>query len=211
MMGYVQRAARWLLTVGHDDEDLGPTRRLSVVQFAVGWKIHPSEHIKRRYLRRVFEDRGHDVLVESGTYLGDTVASFEQHARLVVSVELHPGLYERACRRFAGNPKVRLLHGDGVEVIPRVVAELDAPPLIWLDGHYSKEGTARGDEMEPALTLLARLGPVTKPGTTVVIDDLRMFGAHSEVPCLEDLLRVAREAFPQATIHTGMDSLVIES
>lgn len=167
--------------------------------------------MKRRHLRRTFKARGHEVLVESGTYLGDTVAYLESHARRIITVELDVTLYEKACRRFAGNDKIEVHHGDALRVIPDVMRGLDAAPLVYLDGHYSARGTARGDLVEPALELLHELGEVAKPGTTILVDDLLNFGYTDDFPSLDGLLVAARSAFPAAKIHTGMNCLVIEA
>lgn len=206
-----ERILRRGLSIGASRELMEPTRRLALVQYDRGLAWHPSGHAKRKHLGKLFNDRRHDVFIESGTYLGDTVAYIEPRARLVISVELDEVLYERAQRRFAGNDKIKLHHGDGAEAVPLIVEELEAPAMIWLDGHYSMEGTALGDEHEPALTLLTKLGPVITAGTTIVVDDLRLFSTHSEFPTLDELLAVARRTFPRARIRTGMDSLVIEA
>ena len=129
-----------------------------------------------------------------------------------MSVELHEGLYADALRRFAAQPRVTIVHGDALTEIPRIVAEMSGPPLVFLDGHFSEHGTAAGKQMEPARARLPALGRAAPPGTTVVIDDLRMFGSGVHgFPQLDELTAAAREGFPAATIRTGLDSVVIET
>ena len=188
--------------------DLVPAR--NAVRFAVGRSCEPPAYAKRAHLLRLLEHRGHSVFVEAGTYLGDTAEFFAHRAERVISVELHDGLWQRAAERFAGVPNVDIQHGDATDLVPAIVAGLRAPPLIWLDGHYSGEGTAAGSEIEPAAAILKHLGPVSPPGTTVVIDDLRLFG-NPRYARLEDLINAAARSFPQAMVRTGLDSLVIEA
>lgn len=178
--------------------------------FAAGRSLLPPPAAKRAHLLRLLNERGHTVFVEAGTYLGDTVAHMAKHARRVVSVELHDELWARAAERFAGDPNIDIRHGDAGDVVPAVVAELTAPPLIWLDGHYSGEGTALGEENEPAAGILRSLGAVAPAGTTIVIDDLRLFGT-GEYARLDELVRSAAASFPQARVRVGLDSLVIEA
>ncbi|MDP1849437.1 MAG: hypothetical protein Q8K79_16730 [Solirubrobacteraceae bacterium] len=188
--------------------DLAPAR--NAVRFAVGRSCLPPTFAKRAHLLRLLDERHHRVFVEAGTYLGDTVEFFSHRVARVISVELHDGLFERAAERFAGVPNVDIQHGDALELVPAIVAGLADAPLVWLDGHYSGEGTAEGTEVEPAAAILTRLGPVSAAGTTVVIDDLRLFG-HPQFARLEDLVHAAATSFPHARVRTGLDSLVIEA
>ena len=169
----------------------------------------PSEHAKRRHLLELFRERGHRTFVESGTYRGDTTAFFVPHADRLITVEVDPRLYEQARARFVREPKVDVVEGDALVEIPRIVAQLNGPALIWLDGHYSGGETGRGLEVEPALAILERIGDVAPVGTTIVVDDLRLFGRLPDFPRLEDLIGAAHAAFPTATLRTGLDSLVI--
>ena len=190
------------------------TERLAALyRYDAGRLDSPADHAKRRHLLRIFRARKHQVLVESGTYLGGTVAFMLPHARKIVSVEIEPSLYEEARRRFADDPKVELHLGDAAELIPELVAGVDEPALIWLDGHFTGGvNTVRGEAVEPAPGILESLGRLNLPrGTTVVVDDLRLFGRGDGFPQLDELAQAARAAFPRATIAVGIDSLVIEA
>jgi hypothetical protein len=170
----------------------------------------PPPGAKRRHLQRLFQERGHSCFVEAGTYRGDTVAAFRPLADRVISVEMDEALWRDAAERFRGDPAVEIVKGDAEREIPRLVASLDSPPLVWLDGHYSGEGTALGSHHEPAVAILEDLGRVdVPPGTTIVVDDLRLFGRLPEFPSLESLVSAARTAWPDASIYVGLDSLVV--
>ena len=190
------------------------TERLAALyRYDAGRLESPADHAKRRHLLGIFRERKHQVLVESGTYLGGTVAFMLPHARKIVSVEIEPSLYEEARRRFAGEPKVELHLGDAAKLIPELVAGIDQPALIWLDGHFTGGvNTVRGEAVEPAPGILDSLARLELPsGTTVVVDDLRLFGRGDGFPQLDELAQAARAAFPHATIAVGIDSLVIEA
>lgn len=183
---------------------------------AYGW-IH-GEHLvsppaiaKQRHLLTVLESRKHRIFVEAGTYMGETTAFFAQRVDQVFSVELHDGLFAAAEKRFAKQTHVTLVHGDSLVEIPKIVANCVTPPLVFLDGHFSGAGTAQGLEMEPAESTLRHLAGVTPPGTTIVIDDLRLFGSGlAGFPQLDELTAAARDAFPTAIIRVGLDSVVVE-
>ncbi len=173
--------------------------------------VSPPAIAKQRHLLNVFKSRNHRIFVEAGTYKGQTTAFFIPHADQVISVELHDGLFAAAQKRFAQQPNVTLVRGDSLVEIPRIVATCSSPPLVFLDGHFSGAGTAKGEEMEPAESTLGRLADVTPAGTTIVIDDLRLFGSGlSGFPQLDTITGSARAAFPGALIRTGLDSIVVE-
>ena len=50
--------------------------------------------------------------VETGTFLGDMLAAMRDDFDSLTSIELSEELHSRAKRRFAGDPKITLLHGD---------------------------------------------------------------------------------------------------
>jgi hypothetical protein len=186
-------------------------RLTSALLWDRGLSIQPSEIAKRRYLRQLFRVRGHRVFIESGTYEGDTVAFFDRAADTIWSVELDDALYGRSSARFAGWPHITIVHGDATKELPPAVAAVASPPLIYLDAHFSHGISAQGDEIEPAPTMLPLVAAAAPAGTTVVIDDLRLFGREPTYPQLDVLLAAARAAFPDATIYAGLDSLVIET
>ncbi|HEX2241274.1 MAG TPA: hypothetical protein VHJ82_09065 [Actinomycetota bacterium] len=202
----LERFCNWVLTAGSDEL----SRRFAAYQFDRGVSWQPSNHAKRRHLLELFHSRGHRTLIESGTYLGDTVAFFVGRADQILSVELDPRLYDRAVDRFSGESSVTIHHGDALRAIPQLVGASPDAPLVWLDGHFSGEGTAAGELEEPAPALLSSLAAVAPAGSTIVVDDLRLFGAVPDYPSLHELVDAAYQAFPSARIRVGLDALVIE-
>ncbi|MBA2347129.1 MAG: hypothetical protein H0V81_02440 [Solirubrobacterales bacterium] len=185
-------------------------RVAALVSYDAGRVSPASARAKRRHLLSLFQERSHSVLVESGTFLGGTVKFFLPHAERIVTVEIDDQLHRWAAMRFADEPKVEVLHGDALTHIPRAVATAESAPLIWLDGHYSGHGTGQGAELEPAPSLLGLIAEVGPPaGTTLLVDDVRLFGAHRDFPTLHMLLSAAFDAFPAAQMNVELDSLVI--
>lgn len=190
-----------------------PLERLDAAwRFDRGCVARPAQRSKRRHLLALFEERGHDTLVETGTYLGETVRFFVPHARRIFSIEVDPSLHDRAARLFGGDENVEIMLGDALEVAPRVVSALDGPCLLWLDGHFSGGATGRGELDEPVVEILRRIGGTEPPrGMTIVVDDLRRFGIDAGVPTLDTLINTAREAFPGSRTSVELDSLVIRA
>lgn len=218
---------RWLLSrVNGGGEHFGWLDRFSVIRnrrslehnrfWSALWWAHgsymmpPPAVAKQIHLRSILRARDHRIFVESGTYRGGTSAHMARFADQVVTVELGDDLAAEARRRFAGT-NVTVIHGDSTVEIPKLAAACSSPPLIFLDGHFSAQDTAEGEEKEPSTTILRSLGAVAPLGSTIVIDDLRAFGSgilgnpELDVPVL-----AARETFPNALIRAGLDSIVIE-
>ena len=170
-----------------------------------GYAIPPAARAKHRFLGRLAEERGHRVFIESGTLFGDTTEYMLRHCETITTVELEPTLYEQAVRRFEGNPAVTVIYGDAIDEIPKLVAAAPHPPLVWLDGHHSGGGTAVGAVVEPAVEILRALTGVAD-GTTLVVDDLRMFG-KGDMPSLLELVDAASRVGP--SVQVGPDNLVI--
>jgi SAM-dependent methyltransferase len=173
----------------------------------------PTPEAKRDYLLGLLRHRDNRVFVESGTYLGDTTAFLRPYVDRIFTVEVEPKLHSDAAARFAADPAIEVLLGDGQELIPSVVERLNEPAFIWLDGHFSGGVTGMGEQVEPALAILDTFASMELPaGSTVLVDDLRMFGCEPEPwPSLHGLINAAHRAFPHARIYTGLDSLVIEA
>src|SRR6185369_246720 len=82
-------------------------------------------------------DRQLDILVETGTFLGEMIAAQAPYFRKVYSIELSEELFDRAKKKFATSNNIHLIHGDSGVRLREVIAMLDSPALFWLDGHYS--------------------------------------------------------------------------
>lgn len=212
-MPQAKQLISFVLNSVRNKKSLEPNRWAAAFDwFQGGQLVSPPAIAKQRHLLNVLKSRGHRIFVEAGTYTGETTAFCARHVERVYTVELHDQLFAAAEKRFAKQSNVTVVHGDSLIEVPRIVADCEGnPPLVFLDGHFSGAGTAEGVEMEPAESTLRRLADVTPPGTTIVIDDLRLFGSGlAGFPQLDAITAAAREAFPHALIRAGLDSIVVE-
>jgi hypothetical protein len=100
---------------------------------------------------------GCNVLVETGTCLGEMIVATLHDFAAFHSIELSPYLAARAKDRLANRTHVSVHEGDSATVLPRVMAGLDRRALIWLDAHYSGGVTARGAVDSPVAQELATI------------------------------------------------------
>lgn len=145
---------------------------------------HPDNR-KRALLRDVARRHGLRVLVETGTYMGETAWALRRDLDRIETIELEPTLAELARIRFARVPNVRVHQGDSASVLPRILEALDEPALFWLDAHPSTDRTARGGPipLEAELAAIAR-HPVG--GHVVLVDDLQYAGTPG-YPALDEI------------------------
>ena len=150
----------------------------------------PPPIVKRQTILEYAEKFKLTTLVETGTYLGDTVYSMKDRFTRIASIELSQELYERAKARFQRVPHVTIHHGDSATVLPRVLTDIHAPCLFWLDGHYSGGQTALADKETPILAELEAVASHSVKGHVILIDDAREFvgGDYPTIPALRTLV-----------------------
>ena len=81
-----------------------------------GRKGSPPHLIKQHIIRKYRRQFSCEILVETGTYLGDMVYAMRKEFKELHSVEMGRDLYERAKIRLAGYPHIHLYNGDSGEI-----------------------------------------------------------------------------------------------
>lgn len=148
------------------------------------------------------------VFIETGTYLGDTVQAVKGRYAKVVSIEVDGPLCEKARERFREDRNVEIVLGDCVRELPRVLEALSEPAVFWLDGHWSGEGTGKGDVEEPVLLSLRQIREHPVRGHVVFIDDARYFDGKDGRPGIVEVLLRLQEVDPSYRIRI-LDDIVI--
>lgn len=169
----------------------------------------PPHIIKQLTIREFAEKREVRVLIETGTYYGDMVEAMKDYFSRIYSIELSRELYEKAKQRFAGDDKVKIIHGDSGIELGKLIASLDQAAVFWLDGHYSEGVTARGDKDTPIYEELTHIFNSPQKGHVIIIDDARLFGTDPAYPSIDELSRFAKAKNPNVTIEVENDNIRI--
>ena len=169
----------------------------------------PPQPFKKKLVRDIARRYGTRVLVETGTNWGNTVASSLGAFDVIYSIELFDELYEKAVRRFARHPKVKLRHGDSAHELPRILDELREPALFWLDAHYSGDDTARADVDTPIVQELNTISTHPEQRHVILIDDARLFDGTNGYPTMEGCRTVAVTFWPEHEFRVAEDVIVI--
>jgi hypothetical protein len=123
------------------------------------------------------------VLLETGTFKGDTVSALESFFDKVVSIELSEALYADVINRFADCSHVRILQGNSVDKLRELRSELQGiGVLYWLDAHWCVATSTAGELSQcPLLGELAAIVELNEK-SVVLIDDARLFLAPPLAP-----------------------------
>ncbi len=156
-------------------------------QWVQNGKPFPASNVsKQQTLKELQKKYKVKILVETGTYLGDTLYSLYDDFDQLYSIELSDYFYTKAKKRFVSYPKIKLLSGDSSTLLLNVVTSLAEPALFWLDGHYSGGLTARGDTECPVYKELEAIFS-SQAKHVIVIDDARLFVGENDYPTLDEL------------------------
>ena len=124
-----------------------------------------------------------EVLVETGTFKGDTVAAVLPYVERVISIEQSEALWRECVARFAGDARVQVLLGDSATELARLM-QSPAPraTLFWLDAHWCVADKTSGEHSQcPLLREIEAIGRLDAQ-SLVLIDDARLFLAPPAEP-----------------------------
>jgi putative sugar O-methyltransferase len=165
------------------------------------WRRHgrtppPPPEVKHATIKQYAKRFRSKVLIETGTYLGDTIAVVKKDFADVYSIELSPELHNRARARFAADSNVHLLLGDSGDILKQILPGIARSPLFWLDAHYSGDITARGAIDTPIIQELDTIFALCPYGV-VLIDDARCFDGTNSYPTLSQLSKFVADRAPE--------------
>lgn len=151
----------------------------------------PSDDEKHAIIANYARGHGCRVLVETGTYRGDTIAALVDVFDRLYTIELNPKLAVRARRRFRRVRSVAVIEGDSYSELARILPMIDEPAVFWLDAHFSKGvESARGEHDPPVMWELDAVLEQPQPHV-VLIDDARLMGSIDGYPTLNEIRAAA--------------------
>lgn len=131
--------------------------------------------LEESYIKMIARASKASIIVETGTYKGDSTEKMAAHFKHVHTIELGSELHEAAKQRFIHNKNVRLYQGDSAQVLPRIIKQLKGKIVFFLDAHFSLFDTACGSENTPIISELEIIKKAGIKDSFIIIDDIRMF------------------------------------
>jgi len=152
-----------------------------------GWPAPLPPLLKRSFLHGLARAEHATVLVETGTYLGDTTWWLKREFSQIHTIEVDPFLYAQAVRRFRRHPHVTVHLGDSGQLLPAIIPLVNGRALYWLDGHYSAGITGTGATECPVTAELNAIYRFSTESFVVAIDDARCFGHDPGYPSIAEV------------------------
>lgn len=147
----------------------------------------PPDPIKHKIISSYRQQMNCKILVETGTYLGNTIWALRNEFERMYSVELAEQLWQNAVYRFRNFDHITIVNGDSGIVLKDLVPKINLRTLFWLDGHYSGGITAKGESMCPIFKELEAIFNNNTLGHVILIDDARLFNGSNDYPTIEEL------------------------
>lgn len=159
--------------------------------WAAGRPAPPPHDVKLAMILFLADRIQAEVLIETGSFRGDTVRALRGRFDLIASIEIAPLLWQPLQREFARDPKVRMILGNSAKELSKLLDEITQPTLFWLDAHYSG-GPTLGDGYVPIhaeLDIISQHAPVKH---AILIDDMRKFKGESGYPTTIEIVEYLR-------------------
>jgi len=176
----------------------------NVQQIILKHSIKGDSNSKQRIVERFQKEYGYNVLIETGTFLGDMVEAQRNNFKKIFSIELQHGLAEKAKERFKGMGHIRILEGDSGRLLETILSEIREPAIFWLDAHYSGGLTARGDNECPIFQEIDAIF-ATKEKHLLLIDDARLFSGTGDYPTIDQLTKYILDKDPRYKVSVDND------
>lgn len=130
-------------------------------------------------MRYDFKSHLNPVFIETGSLQGKGIqAARDARFGKIISIELSRLFYDYCVKKFTGDTRVSLYHGDSAKLLPDILADIDERCTFWLDAHYSGDKTAPG--VIPLMAELLAIKDHHIKDHTIIIDDMRLIRTHAE-------------------------------
>ena len=169
----------------------------------------PPHVVKEELIKSYAKNFNTNVLIETGTYLGDMVHAMRKLFARILSFELDPNLAAQAQQRFANDNHIQIIQGDSGKLLGEHIANINEPCLFWLDGHYSGGITAKGSLETPIKNELSAILSHPVDGHVILIDDARCFTGANDYPTIDELQAFVAERKPNHKFSAEHDVIRI--
>ncbi|HMK24624.1 MAG TPA: hypothetical protein VK483_01240 [Chitinophagaceae bacterium] len=182
------------------------------------WLIIPSYETKRKIIINISGRYNcNEVFLETGTFLGDTVASLKNYFSKLISIELSKDLATKAQIRFQGESKIQIVQGDSAKQLSEILRLISTPVVFWLDGHYSSEFqagseyivTGKGEKDTPVMEELMQISNHPIKDHLILIDDARLFNGENDYPAKEEIKNFVQKNLPGHSFSIKKDIIRI--
>ena len=152
-----------------------------------------------------------NILIETGTYLGEAINFLKNNFLKIYSIELSSVLADEASDKFKKYDHIKIINGDSGLVLLDVLKKETDKKLFWLDAHYSGGITAFSNNFKdtPIVKELELIFNNWVSGSVVLIDDARMFNGSNNYPDISFLQNFVLERRSELNVLIDRDIIHI--
>lgn len=114
--------------------------------------------------------------IETGTFWGYQLRFASEVFDRVIGIEIDEECVERSREWNADRPNVEVIHGDTLDVLPRLTSEIKGSCFFYLDAHYCDHPDQPLDPTPFPLWTELRLIRDRSKSDIVFVDDVHEFG-----------------------------------
>ena len=174
--------------------------------------VLPDNHLyKKRRIKNIQKKHNFQVFIETGTFYGQMIKSVLPYFDKLISIEIFEPLFLLNKKAFKSKQNISLYLGDSSLVLNSILNNNMKSILFWLDGHYSGEGTGKGDIVSPILNEIEIIMSKNIEKYCIIIDDLRLFTNEDGYPSEESVINLVKQRNPKIIIFRDNDALVLLS
>ena len=177
-----------------------------------GKNIYPPHGIKEDYVEKYANEFSANILIETGTYLGEMVYAMKDKFDHIISIELNKRLYKNALKFFRKEKHVKIVNGDSGKMLPKILENINSKCLFWLDAHYSGGITAKGELSTPIEKELISIEQHSRENHidhVILIDDAREFDGTDDYPEINQFEKFIKALFPGYNFKVQDDIIII--
>jgi hypothetical protein len=176
-----------------------------------GKPVPPPHIVKQKTVKEYGKKFSIKILIETGTLYGQMVLAVKNNFEKIISIELDKKLYRKAKINTMRHENISVIHGDSSRELSKVLKKIHEPCLFWLDAHYSKGETAKGDKETPILEELQDILNHPVSNHVILIDDARCFIGRNDYPSINQLKKLLRAKHPYWILEVKDDIIRIHN
>jgi hypothetical protein len=163
---------------------------------------------KRKRILKLAKIYNCDTFIETGTADGKTIKFLRNYFKKLLSVEIYKQCFDISSNRVGKYKNVKLFFGDSRILLILMTEQIEGRALFWLDGHYSGQGTGKGDTNCPVYEELGIIKNLERTDHIILIDDAREFNGQNDYPTLNSIIAKLKEINPKYNIRIEFDCII---
>ena len=165
--------------------------------------------IKRKYIKKLAIDNNLKLLIETGTYFGQSTKYFAKYFERVYTIELSEELFNYTKKHNSAS-NIQFYQGNSSEKLKEIINDLATSATFFLDAHASGGVTVSGEIVSP---VRIELGILEKfkflRNSLIIIDDARGFDGTNSYPSYTEIQLWAKKS-NMGRVYIELDMIVIE-